>query len=98
MVPKSKKTFRIRRNVTESSEVQAINRRKEITWFDVYFVDDDGLPIPNVEFEIVCADGTTKSCKADQDGYYYDEEVPSGSIEIRLKDDSIIEPFTYLNE
>lgn len=95
---KSRKVLNVRRNVPGGSEVQVVNRRKEKAWFDVYFVDDDGVPIPGVEFEITCSDGTVKSCKADDDGYYKDEDVPRGLVEIKLEDGSIIEPFTYADE
>lgn len=93
-----KKVLNVRRNTLNSAAVQVINRRKEIGWFDVYFVDDDGLPIPSVEFEIKCSDGTTKTCKADEDGYYRDDEVPAGIIEVRLKDGSIIDECALTGE
>jgi hypothetical protein len=93
-----KERLHVRRYSADSAAIQVINQRKERAWFDVYFVDDDGLPIPDVEFEIICSDGTTKSCKTDKEGYYKDEDVPGGIIELRLSDGSIIEPFTYGEE
>ncbi len=61
------------------------------TWFDILFVDDDGRPVPSVEFDIIFADGTTKSATADGNGYYKDEETPEGQVRVLLKDGSIIE-------
>jgi hypothetical protein len=60
-------------------------------WFDVLFVDDDGQPIPNVDFVAEYENGKSKNCKADKDGYYREENAPEGRIKIKLNDGSVIE-------
>jgi hypothetical protein len=65
----------------------------EIKWFDVHFVDDEGLPVPNVDFEIIYSNGEKKTARADGDGYFKDEKAIEGLVKIRLKDGSIIESY-----
>jgi hypothetical protein len=66
---------------------------REIKWFDVYFVDDDGKAIPNVDFEIIYSSGEKKTAQADGEGYFKDDKAEEGLIKIKMKDNSIIESY-----
>jgi len=67
--------------------------KPKIRWFDVLFVDDDGHPVPDVEFEIRYANGKKKTAQADKNGYYKEENTPEGRIWIKTTDGAIIESF-----
>ena len=62
-------------------------------WFDVQFVDDAGIGIPNVEFKAAFSDKTTAVFVTDDEGYFMAEKVPEGEIRIQLADGSPIEPW-----
>ncbi len=67
--------------------------KPKISWFDVLFVDDDGQPLPDIEFEIRYANGKKKTAKADNNGYYKEENTPEGKIWIKTTDGAVIESF-----
>jgi len=66
---------------------------RQIKWFDVFFVDDDGLPVPNVSFEVIYASGEKKVCQADANGYFKDDKAVEGQVKIKMQNGSIIESY-----
>jgi LysM repeat protein len=66
---------------------------QRLKWFDVFFVDDDGFPVPNVDFEVIYANGEKKNCQADANGYFKDDKAVEGLVKIRMTDGSIIESY-----
>ncbi len=55
-------------------------------WIEIQLMDEDGNPLPDVEYETVYPDGTTKSGRLDEEGRVTLENVPPGSFNITYKD------------
>lgn len=56
------------------------------SWIGFYYKDSDGKPVPNEKYEIMLADGTTKTGNVDSNGYAKVDGIPPGKIEITFPD------------
>jgi len=54
-------------------------------WIEINLVNDDGLPIGNIEYELVLPDGTTNTGSLDDSGVARFEDIPPGAFKVIFK-------------
>jgi len=57
---------------------------KKLTWVEIELVDDDGQPVPGVEYEIQLPDGSVKSGRLNDKGKARYDDIDPGQCQVRF--------------
>jgi uncharacterized Zn-binding protein involved in type VI secretion len=61
-------------------------------WLNIDLVDDEGNPVPNVEYMVYLSNGEIRRGTLDGNGHAREEDLPPGGCRVRFPNDSNIAP------
>jgi hypothetical protein len=62
----------------------ATKTQTKLTWVEIQLLDDDGVPVPGIAYEIKLPDGSIKSGTTNSQGIARHEQVMAGMCEVRF--------------